>query len=129
MLFDIDLFKSINDKYGHEIGDKVLIKVAKAITKEFNLPNEYVFRLGGDEFAALIVDEDGSITIDMLKQECERILANISNDDNSLPNASVSIGIAKGDENDTTDTLFRKADKALYEVKKHGRHGYHVYGE
>ena len=129
MLFDIDLFKSINDKFGHEIGDKVLIKVAKAITKEFNLPNEYVFRLGGDEFAALIVNEDGSITIDMLKQECERILANISNDDNLLPDVSVSIGIAKGDENDTTDTLFRKADKALYEVKKHGRHGYHVYGE
>ena len=128
ILFDIDLFKSINDKFGHEIGDKVLVKVANAITSVLNKENEYIFRIGGDEFAAVIVN-DGTCSTDQLKDKCEDILYSISHDRGILPNTGISIGIAKAEEGDTTDSLFKKADKAMYEVKKHGRHGVHVYGE
>ena len=51
ILLDADSFKDINDEFGHEVGDKVLIRIAATLEKYFKEDNSYAFRLGGDEFS------------------------------------------------------------------------------
>lgn len=126
ILIDVDYFKKVNDKFGHAIGDKVLIKVASMINEMFDKDNEYAFRLGGDEFS-VIIEHNDDLSIDQLIEKCKKITDKINNEGNILPAITLSIGIAKGEENDTTDSLFRKADKALYSVKNNGRHNITVY--
>jgi len=128
ILIDVDYFKKVNDEYGHEIGDKVLIKVASAIDKVFDQDNEFAFRLGGDEFAVL-VEHNEDITADELVKKCEAIPDLVHKEGNKIPDITLSMGIAKGTENDTTDTLFKKADTALYSSKRTGRHCITVYTE
>ena len=122
VLLDVDKFKEINDKYGHDMGDRVLIKLAKTLDTEFMEGNISIFRIGGDEFAILINDID--------KDQCQPIIERLEkiNDvlavpQGKIPAFSISVGIAHGDEEDTTDTLFKKADNALYKVKQSGKSG------
>ena len=119
-LVDIDNFKNINDQYGHEIGDKVLIKVSKALLF-YAREKDYICRIGGDEFVILLTDTDES-QINEILERAERVntlLTSQSND--GLPKVTLSIGIAFSQEGDTRDTLYHKADKALYETKRTGR--------
>ena len=121
-LIDIDNFKEINDKYGHIIGDKVLIRIAKTLDKYFGKDDHaYIFRIGGDEFS-LIVEECATLKIDELVAKLKKLSADLAKPEKDIPGVTLSIGIAHGKGADTTDTLFKKADKALYQVKKHGRH-------
>lgn len=120
ILLDVDKFKMVNDQYGHEIGDKVLIRTAKTISKFFNEDNEYIFRLGGDEFAILVESPEIEIC-EVLMDKAKKVNAELSKTKGSVPGSTLSIGIARGDESDTMDSLFKKADKALYKVKQSGR--------
>ena len=126
ILLDIDRFKMINDEYGHAIGDNVLIRVGKSIKKNFEEENISVFRLGGDEFSVIIegVDHDNS---KKLVDKCQKINDDLKKDMKDCPGSTLSIGIAFGEENDTTDTLFKKADIALYFTKRNGRANACVY--
>lgn len=125
ILIDGDNFKEINDKYGHSIGDKVLIRLAKVLNKYFGHEvHSYIFRIGGDEFSVLIEHYDGND--DKLIEKLNAMKQELSEKSGEIPAIFLSIGIAHGKHADTTDTLFRKADKALYEVKKHGRNGIRV---
>lgn len=126
ILIDVDFFKKVNDVHGHEVGDKVLVKVATMISKTFNQDNEFIFRLGGDEFS-ILVEHNDDIKIEDLIKKCEAITDRINHEGKKIPEITLSIGIAKGDENDTTDTLFKKADTALYSAKNNGRHNITVY--
>ena len=121
VLVDIDYFKEVNDKYGHKVGDEVLKKVALTLATVFNRGNEFVFRLGGDEFAVLI-EENDNIPVEEVVSKCERVTEAINKEGKKIPEISLSMGIAKGSEKDNTDTLFKKADKALYTAKNNGRH-------
>jgi len=122
ILIDCDKFKDINDQYGHSVGDKVLIKVADTLNKHFGQDeNSYIFRIGGDEFSIIIEKAENRATEDIV--ETFNIINNeLGLKEGDIPGISVSVGIARGKGADTTDTLFRKADKALYRVKKQGRH-------
>ena len=126
VLIDIDFFKKVNDVYGHEMGDKVLVKVAEAITHVFHGDKESAFRLGGDEFA-LLIEHKNDITVEELCAKCELVTESINEKAAHLPEISLSIGIAEGTKTDTTDTLFKKADTALYQSKNKGRHAISVY--
>ena len=120
---DCDKFKEINDENGHAVGDKVLKRIASAFEKYFgDDEHTYIFRIGGDEFTILIEnykEENDSELINKLNKMNDELSENIR----EIPGISLSIGIAHGSKDDTTDTLFKKADRALYEVKNHGRHG------
>lgn len=120
ILLDADGFKKINDEYGHEIGDKVLVRVAETLERHFKEDNSYVFRLGGDEFSILIENVDKEMN-DEIAQKCLSINKELSQPKGKLPAITLSIGIAHGDDDDTTDSLFKKADLALYKVKHHGK--------
>ena len=126
ILLDIDKFKQVNDERGHEIGDKVLVRTASILSKYFNDENAYVFRIGGDEFSILIEQPETNMEEELI-QRCKKINEVSSNVKGIIPGVTFSIGIAYGEEDDTTDTLFKKADDALYRVKKAGRHNVDIY--
>ena len=122
ILIDADNFKQINDEYGHAMGDKVLVRVAKTLNKYFGDDvDANIFRIGGDEFTVLIENFNPK-NFDALHAKLRKMNEEISQKSGEIPGISLSIGVAYGKGADTTDTLFRKADKALYYVKKHGRH-------
>lgn len=120
LLADLDNFKEVNDQYGHEEGDKVLIAFAGMLQQIF--PTANLFRLGGDEFAILL---HGVSDSDRTRQCAEQLLAGFEEKvarKFSHTNISVSIGIAMDNGNDDNfGELFKKADMALYESKKAGK--------
>lgn len=116
VLFDLDHFKSINDRFGHQQGDRVLIDFCEVVRK--TLPKEaYFARLGGEEFAAVLpLDECQALAL------CEQIRIRTQL---SQPNAisySVSIGLATSNKLEQRySVLMARADKALYRAKASGR--------
>ncbi|MBR1506662.1 MAG: response regulator [Eubacterium sp.] len=130
MMIDLDSFKLVNDIYGHEMGDKVLITFAEIIRKE--IPGKAWFgRIGGDEFTAFsegITDEEG--VANLSKKLNEEFLASakqLMGEDMSIP-LGVSIGaIMVPIYGNDYSSLLKLADKCLYKVKKNGKHGYSVY--
>ncbi len=120
LLADLDNFKEVNDQYGHDEGDKVLVAFSDLLTQTF--PAENLFRLGGDEFAIILHNMEGpTIPRQYAEQFLERCNTNITKQF-SQTNISVSIGIAM-DVDDVRDfgELFKRADMALYESKKAGK--------
>ena len=127
VLIDVDNFKQINDKYGHMVGDKMLVRVSKTINKYFDdREDSFIFRIGGDEFSIIIENETKGIGEDLIST-LKKLNTELSNDREDIPGLSLSIGVAHGKAADTTDTLFRKADKALYKAKKNGRNNIQIF--
>jgi diguanylate cyclase (GGDEF)-like protein/PAS domain S-box-containing protein len=124
---DLDGFKPVNDTYGHETGDQLLIAVAeriKAILRE----EDTVSRLGGDEFALLLVDLE---SIEQFENALGRIHHAIAqpiaiNDQQVAVSASSGMTIYPVDDNDS-DTLLRHADQAMYQAKLAGRNCYRLF--
>lgn len=119
MMIDIDHFKQINDRYGHGIGDQVIIDVAKSIS-EIARDTDCAFRYGGEEFIVMLDNTDihgANIAAERLrKQVTEILVCGVSG--NSL---SVSIGVASFHDEDSASSLLKRADTALYLAKTAGR--------
>ena len=122
ILIDVDNFKAVNDTYGHEAGDQVLIKVVKTLKGNFR-SDDYVCRMGGDEFIVLAVHAT-SMQQHLLETKITQINRELADTQDGLPATSISAGIVHGSPEKDSDTLMREADKALYETKKHGKRGY-----
>ena len=125
MVLDLDSFKLINDIYGHEMGDNVLISFAD-IARRNCRSDDLLFRIGGDEFMAFFpdtLDESAAIafTERLNKQLTERCIS-LMGDEFDIP-IGVSTGCVPVTEKGDYDELFRLADKALYHIKQHGKHG------
>ena len=122
VLIDADDFKNINDNYGHEIGDRVLIKIAKALQDNFR-KEDSICRIGGDEFVVLMPHrgKDLSDTIIAAVKGVNHDLGQVSD---GVPPITVSAGIADGRRASDAVTLFELADRAMYECKRGGKHGY-----
>ena len=122
MIIDVDLFKNINDKFGHQTGDKVLRAVADCI-KAITRTNDIACRFGGDEFIVLLPDA----TVDAVKHISQRLIDHIhSNPYLSELHVTLSIGCSSwyiDDKNNPADRLLKIADDALYRAKDRGRDG------
>lgn len=124
-MFDIDHFKSINDNYGHDTGDQVLIIFSEVAKKYFSKVSE-VCRYGGEEFLTFIPwsDEDQVFKfVDAFRVEISQI--QFDSDQNTKFSITVSIGIAHFHHSDTQPSVINqaisRADKALYHSKHNGR--------
>lgn len=113
VIMDIDDFKGINDSKGHKVGDDCLVKMASFLAREFGKGN--VFRFGGDEFVLLL-----NITIEELERKLVELNANFSSKDQPYP-FNISGGYVKISQSTDMDALMKRADDALYEVKKSGK--------
>lgn len=125
ILVDVDTFKSVNDTYGHAVGDVILKKVARLLTTTFRTI-DYVCRIGGDEFAIIMVEmtSDLSYTITEKITEINRQL-DIS--EGNIPKVSLSVGVAFTDRKNPGKNMFTDADSALYYTKEHGKRGCNFY--
>ena len=125
ILVDVDNFKSVNDTYGHAVGDAILKRVSKLLTEGFRLI-DHVCRIGGDEFAVIMMDvtSDLGYTIEDKIGEINKQLAAY---EENVPAVSLSVGAAFVDRENPGESLFKDADRALYYVKEHGRNGCHIY--
>lgn len=112
LLFDGDKFKQINDRYGHLIGDKVIVNIAKALKKAYKEAS-VIGRVGGDEFVVFIEDVSSKEFIISKNEEFKDQLAKLSPEFR----IAVSIGVAWLEEDDTYETLFMRADRAMYQEK------------
>jgi diguanylate cyclase (GGDEF)-like protein len=117
LVLDIDHFKKVNDEHGHSIGDQALKEISR-IAQQSLRPKDVLGRFGGDEFVILLPNTT-AVTVAGI---ANRILENTSRvsviQGQSL---SVSIGIAEMSMEDSFNTLFERADKALYKAKNSGR--------
>ena len=126
LIMDIDKFKSINDNYGHDIGDKVIIQFADYLLKRFE--NDLTGRFGGDEFILFIkntYDEETAAEI------ADEIIKNISEvvelpDKDMKVSTSIGIAVYRGEEKRYSE-IFKKADIALYRAKADAEKRYCVY--
>jgi len=120
LMIDIDNFKTFNDKYGHDIGDKVLIMFAECIKK--NIDEDDIFgRLGGEEFSLLIPNtnlEDAIKKAEKLKTKIENVKLEIENEELSI---TASFGVSDNKNCLNIDEMLQKADKLLYNAKKSGK--------
>lgn len=126
ILVDVDTFKTVNDTYGHAVGDVILKKVARLLTTTFRTI-DYVCRIGGDEFAIIMVEmtSDLSYTITEKIIEINRQLKNV--EDKNIPAVSLSVGVAFTDRENPGKSMFADADSALYYTKEHGKSGCSFY--
>ncbi len=127
LYIDLDHFKAINDGHGHDVGDQVLIEVARRL-EDVVRPRDMIARLGGDEFVILMTDLD---TATAGLAVAERALAAIGNaieiNDQAMPiGASIGAAFAPHDGK-TGDELLRAADLAMYDAKSRGRRGISVF--
>ena len=118
LLFDADRFKQINDTYGHEMGDRVLKRVAETIKKAFR-SQDYVCRIGGDEFAVIMVHSQDA-TPELIQSKVERINKLLEQPDGDVPSICLSCGAVYGDYSNDVEKFFKRADAALYHVKSTG---------
>lgn len=119
LMIDIDFFKAINDRFGHEIGDRAIIHVAN-LARECKRTSDVLARIGGEEFALLLPETElvqAQLVAERVRCEVAKCpLAEISH------SATVSIGVAAADaEMLALSDLMKMADKALYEAKRSGR--------
>lgn len=115
MLLDIDFFKKINDRYGHDIGDKVLIDFSSLIKK--NLREGDIFaRIGGEEFVVLLphTTRDKGYTL------AQKLRQTVENNKGITP-ITMSIGLVEHVKGDDDKSIFRRADTMLYKAKETGR--------
>jgi diguanylate cyclase (GGDEF)-like protein len=124
LLIDLDFFKSVNDSYGHDAGDAVLVETARRIRSEVR-QSDCLGRLGGDEFAVLLFSE---LDVNATESLCKRILDVISDPimyKNHRLRVGCSIGLARYPvEGDTQESLYKSADQALYKAKQSGRNAF-----
>ncbi len=126
VMFDIDHFKEINDFYGHDKGDEVLVEVAKMIRQSFRATDP-IFRVGGEEFLAILVTSNIQKILDLLEHLRQRVeKRRFEGIDRKV---TLSIGVAKYKKGDTVQTLYKRADKALYRSKNLGRNQITYIGE
>jgi diguanylate cyclase (GGDEF)-like protein/PAS domain S-box-containing protein len=124
---DLDEFKPVNDTYGHEAGDKLLVEVASRLTLGLRA-GDTVARLGGDEFVLLL---SGLKDVNECRHTLERLLRAVANPyrvQGEQVELSASIGVALYPLDDTDpDTLIRHADQSMYAAKESGRNRYHLF--
>ena len=119
-IVDVDDFKTINDRHGHAVGDRVLVAVAETLVRSLRA-DDLVARLGGDEFAIIAA----CLTLTQAEARFGAIGRAVQNACRELvqdgPTPSISMGVAECSAGDTLESLQRRADEALYQAKNNGK--------
>lgn len=120
VMLDLDNFKTINDSFGHAVGDDVLVRFAAIVRRELR-PADHAARLGGEEFCLVLRDVDALEACDIAERIRRALEASAPLSDGFGP-PTVSAGVAiVSNRDDTFDNLLRRADAALYAAKQDGR--------
>ena len=113
--FDVNNLKKMNDTYGHEAGDKLIIKAADSFRKVVS-NRVHAFRMGGDEFLVVACNVTSAET-DAIKRRWEEELARLNTYDDGIK-CVIAVGVVYADGDYDYDQLLKQADAAMYEDKK-----------
>ena len=125
ILIDVDNFKSVNDTYGHDVGDRVLKRVAQVLKHSFRSV-DVICRIGGDEFVVLMTRANSTMA-DLVRGKIERANYQLMHPEDDLPPFSLSVGVAFSDRKNPRGDIFKDADTALYRVKENGHCGCEIF--
>jgi len=126
--FDIDYFKSINDRYGHGVGDAAICHVTRLAANALR-GNDALFRIGGEEFAVLVSGSSLPHVRGIAGRLRELVAASKLDIDGHQVRMTVSVGVAAlGAGDGKWEDILRRADEALYHAKQHGRNRVSVHG-
>jgi diguanylate cyclase (GGDEF)-like protein len=117
ILLDIDHFKSINDRYGHDVGDEVLISLAGLLKRRIR-KTDVAGRWGGEEFLIIVPETDSEVSV-CLAEKLREAVQNRRH--GPVEKVTASFGVAQFKEGDTAGALIKRADQGLYEAKAGGR--------
>ena len=125
---DIDGFKEVNDTYGHDVGDKLLILLAKRMTSILR-QSDTISRVGGDEFISLFVDLQNEESVVPFLTRLNKVIAKPIIIANCPINISASIGVAfyPQEERLEVEQIIQQADQAMYKAKMSGKDRYVVF--
>ncbi|NJD06709.1 MAG: EAL domain-containing protein [Methylococcaceae bacterium] len=124
---DLDGFKPVNDRFGHEAGDRLLVMLTRDLQAVLR-SDDTLARLGGDEFVLLFNDLDRDQEVCQLLERVLAIVARPVDVGKALVTVSVSIGVTLFPHDDAdSDTLLRHADQAMYRAKEAGRNRFHLF--
>jgi len=124
MMIDIDDFKQINDTYGHQTGDRIIITLVKKCRKLIR-EGDFLARYGGEEFVVILPETSLSQSLEMATVLCKQIseaqYAIDSVEHGKTLSFTVSIGVSERQDKDTAGSVFERADQALYAAKHAGK--------
>jgi diguanylate cyclase (GGDEF)-like protein len=125
LIMDIDHFKQYNDTYGHQMGDSVLIKVAKCMKDSLNRDDDTCYRLGGEEFGILYKasnKENALIFANIVRENIENLkIEHSGNSASAYITASMGLICKNANELEDEDLAYKQADDLLYKAKESGR--------
>ena len=125
LFLDLDHFKMLNDRHGHNSGDRALVAVADTLAAELR-PGDLFGRYGGEEFVAMLDGIEAQEALQVATRLCRRVHRleiPVRDADHLL---SISIGVAMRQHGDSLETLIERADQAMYRAKLHGRNRVYV---
>lgn len=120
LVWDIDRFKEINDRYGHSAGDKVLIHVSQELDESIR-ETDMLARYGGEEFVMILCGANGADALRVAEQTREKIAHCGFNSQGRPVSVTLSAGLAEFHSSDDAQDIFERADQALYAAKQGGR--------
>ena len=128
MIIDVDHFKRVNDTFGHNSGDQVLVSIGEAL-KQCVRPEDFVARLGGDEFAIILdglTSENADLVGTRIRSTIELYDFQVGDSMGSTTVVTLSMGLAVAHKGDSKHDLYERADQALYRSKELGRNRLHT---
>jgi diguanylate cyclase (GGDEF)-like protein len=124
LMIDVDKFKNVNDKYGHQQGDIVLQSIANTFSHSFRRPGDFAARWGGEEFVVLLPNtqfEGATEIAEKIRSDIENMLITGSGGLNLSVTVSIGVNSLIPGQNDSVDAFLSSADNALYAAKDAGR--------
>ncbi|MDR2455090.1 MAG: GGDEF domain-containing protein [Deltaproteobacteria bacterium] len=123
IIFDIDMFREVNNNYGHLAGDRILANLARVVAEALR-GDDFVFRYGGDEFIVVLPEAglgDAAKVAEKLRRQIEVVDFKLSRQSEASIHVTISLGVAEAVYGDSASSLLARADAALYESKNSGR--------
>jgi len=117
---DIDFFKKFNDRYGHKCGDQILRSVASSINGSVRA-SDIVYRYSGEEFVIILKKTELDRAEKIIENIRMQVVQNFSEQNGGKRNVTISLGLTEFKEDDTEQSVFNRADQALFQAKKNGR--------
>lgn len=131
IIFDVDLFKSFNDQYGHIIGDRILQRIGELL-QDYASEKAINARYGGEEFAIILSGStlrDAAVVAEEMRQRIQSLRVKLRNSQRVLDSITASFGVASFQAGDTIESFIHRADQALYRAKNAGRNRIEIAGE
>jgi len=120
VMIDIDFFKKINDRYGHDAGDDILTALANVLN-DSTRGSDMVARLGGEEFCIVLSEAELKQAGTLAANLCQAVSLHRFKSGTHRIDVTISLGVSQKKDNETAELSIKRADKALYQSKKDGR--------